>query len=219
MISAKVKGSSVSCLFSFTTEPDLAPCTGRPVDLVFLLDGSERLGMENFRQARDFVQKVADKLVLAKTRNDRMWARLAMIEFGKENENLEAFPLTHNPDIVAEGIANLTYLDSSSAVGPAIIHTINNILGKRSTLKTRRGAEISFVFITDGVTDTSNLDEAVTAMRTEQVVSTIITAGSDVDQKVLTKLAMNDQEAIFKGQRFSDLLEGDLFDRFIQWVC
>ncbi|KAF6714513.1 Collagen alpha-2(VI) chain [Oryzias melastigma] len=200
-------------------EQYVAPCVGRPVDLVFLLDGSERLGMDNFQHIREFVQKVADRLVLAKNKNDQMWSRLALIEFGKENELRVAFNLTHNRDVVAAGITALPYLDSSSAVGTAITYTIDNILGKGRSRKTRRGAEISFVFITDGITDSSSLDEAVSAMRREQIISTVIATGSDVDNDILHKLVMNDQEAIFKGEKLSDMLQPSLFDRFIQWVC
>ncbi|MED6289693.1 Collagen alpha-2(VI) chain [Characodon lateralis] len=201
------------------TELDVAPCVGRPVDLVFLLDGSERLGMENFGHARHFVQMVANALTMAKTRNDLNGARLALIEFGKENENQVAFLLTHELNGIASGLSGLSYLDSSSAVGPAIFKTINEILGKGSTRKTRRGAEVSFVFITDGITDTTNLDEAANAMRREQIVSTVISTGSDEDEEVLIKLAMGDQNAIFKGQTFFDVLQPSLFNRFIRWVC
>ncbi|XP_029314820.1 collagen alpha-2(VI) chain-like [Cottoperca gobio] len=201
------------------SEPDVAPCVLRPVDLVFLLDGSERLGMENFQRVREFVQKAADRLGLAMSKTDRMRARLALIEFGKENENHVAFPLTHNPTVIGNGIANLPYLDSSSSVGPAILHTIDSILGKGTTRLTRRNAEVSFVFITDGVTDSNNLDEAVSAMRAAQVVSTVVTTRSDVDQKVLMKLAMDDRDAIFKVKDFSDMSRSSLFDRFIKWVC
>ncbi|XP_023154792.2 collagen alpha-2(VI) chain-like [Amphiprion ocellaris] len=199
--------------------PDVAPCVGRPVDLVFLLDGSERLGTENFRYVGEFVQKVADRLELARSRSDRMRARLALTEFGKENENQVAFTLTHDPVIIANGIRALPYLDSSSSVGPAIFHTIDNILGRGNTRQTRRHAELSFVFITDGITDSNNLDEAVSAMRGQQVVSTVIATGSDVDQDVLMKLAMEDQDAIFKIQKLTDLLDSRFFDRFIRWVC
>lgn len=209
----------MSDLFPFITEPDVAPCVQRPVDLVFLLDGSERLGPENFRHVREFVQKVADNLGLAQSKADRMRARLALIEFGKENENNLAFPLTHDPAVITSGIAGLRYLDSSSNVGPAIFHTIDNILGKGNARETRRNAEISFVFITDGITDSRNLDEAVSAMRGAQVVSTVIATGSDVDQEVLTKLALGDQDAIFKAKDFSGLSRSSFFDRFIQWVC
>lgn len=209
--------SSVIYSFYLFAEPDVAPCVQRPVDLVFLLDGSERLGTENFRYVREFLQKAADRLSLAASKTDQMRARLALIEFG--NENLVAFPLTHDPTVIANGIARLQYMDSSSSVGPAIIHTIDKVLGKRNARLTRRNAEVSFVFITDGVTDSKNLDEAVSAMRGSQVVSTVVTTRSDVDQKVLMKLAMDDRDAIFKVKDFADMSQSSLFDRFVQWVC
>lgn len=197
----------------------MAPCVKRAVELVFLLDGSERLGLNNLQYIREFVQKVADKLELARSRTDRMRARLALIEFGKENDTHVAFPLTHDPAAISDGIARLPYFDSSSSVGPAIIHTIDRILGKGPARKTRRNAEISFAFITDGYTDSRNLEEAVRAMRGAQVVPTVIATGNDVDEEVLIKLAMGDQDAIFKPKSFSDLSQSALFDRFIQWVC
>ncbi|XP_051815052.1 collagen alpha-2(VI) chain-like isoform X2 [Acanthochromis polyacanthus] len=199
--------------------PDLAPCVGRPVDLVFLLDGSERLGPETFHYVREFVQKVADRLGLARSRSDQMRARLALTEFGKENENRVAFQLTHDPVIIANGIRALPYLDSSSSVGPAIFHTIDNILGRGNSRQTRRYAELSFVFITDGITNSSNLDEAVSAMRGQQVVPMVIAPGSDIDQGVLMKLVMEDRDAIFKIRKSSELLDSTFFDRFIRWVC
>ncbi|XP_073329339.1 collagen alpha-2(VI) chain-like [Pagrus major] len=201
------------------TEPDVAPCVHRPVDLVFLLDGSERLGPRNFQHVREFVTMVAFRLGLAESSNDRMRARMALIEFGKENENHVAFPLTHDQAVIADGVARLPYMDSSSSVGPAIIYTINNILGRGNTRQTRRNAEISFVFITDGYTDSRNLEEAVSAMHNAQVVSTVIATGSDTDQSILKKLAMGDRDAIFKGKDFSEFTQSRLFDRFIQWVC
>ncbi|KAM9850758.1 collagen alpha-2(VI) chain-like isoform 2-T2 [Aulostomus maculatus] len=200
-------------------KPDVAQCVHRPVDLVFLLDGSERLGEENFRYVREFVQKAVDRLGLAQSRTDLMRARIALMEYGNEDEHHIAFSLTHDPVLMADGIVRLPYLDSSSSVAPAIIHAIDNILGKGNTRQTRRNAEISFVFVTDGITDTKNLDEAISAMRGSQVVSTVITTGSDVDQEVLLKLAMGDRDAIFKRQDVSDLSQTSLFEDFIKWVC
>lgn len=200
-------------------EPDVAPCVQRPVDLVFLLDGSERLGIENFRYVREFVAEVANRLALAQNKTDRMRARLALLEFGKENERHVAFPLTHDPAVIAGGIARLPYLDSSSSVGPAILHAIDEILGRGNARKTRRTAEVSFVFITDGITDSRNLEEAVSAMRGAQVVSMVMATGDDVDKEVLRKLAMGDEDAIFLSKDFSGLTRSRLFDRFIEWVC
>uniref|UniRef100_UPI0037E8ACE7 collagen alpha-2(VI) chain-like n=1 Tax=Semicossyphus pulcher TaxID=241346 RepID=UPI0037E8ACE7 len=201
------------------SEPDVAPCIQRPVDLVFLLDGSERLGIENFRFVREFVATVSDRLGMAQSRTDRMGTRMALMEFGKENEYHIAFPLTHDLAVIMGGVARMPYFDSSSSVGPAILHAIDNILGKGNTRQTRRFAEVSFVFITDGVTDNKTLEEAVSAMRGAQVVSTVMATGSDVDQEVLTKLVMGDKDAIFIGKDFSGLSRSSLFDRFINWVC
>lgn len=197
-------------------EPDVAPCVQRPVDLVFLLDGSERLGYENFRHVGEFVQKVAETLSLANSKIDPMRARLALMEYGKEDENFVAFPLTHNSSQIFTGLARLSYLDSSSNAGSAIIYAIDNILRQGET---RHNAEISFVFLTDGVTGSKNLEEAISAMRRAGVVSTVITTGSDIDRDVLKKLVMGDQDAIFQVQDFTRLSQSSLFDRFIRWVC
>lgn len=206
-------------MFSFTTEPDVAPCVHRPVELVFLLDGSERLGPRNFQHVREFLTKVAFSLGLAESSKDHMRARLALMEFGKENENHLAFALTHDHAVIADGVARLPYMDSSSSVGPAIIYAINNILGRGNARLTRRNAEFSFVFITDGYTETETLEEAISAMRNAQVVSTVLATGSDVDETVLKKLAMGDRDAIFKEKDFSEFTKSRVFDRFIQWVC
>ncbi|XP_077392495.1 collagen alpha-2(VI) chain-like isoform X1 [Festucalex cinctus] len=200
------------------SEPDVAPCAQRPVDVVFLLDGSERLGVDNFRHVREFLQTVIDRLVLARSRTDRLRARVALLQYGKDGENYVAFPLTHDLVLASDGVARLRYLDSSSSVGPAITHAIDRVLGKGATRQTRRLAEIAFVFVTDGVTDGKSLDEAVRAMRREQVVPTVIGVGSDVDQEVLTKLAMGDKYAIFRAKHWSQWQSG-LLDRFIRWIC
>lgn len=197
-------------------EPDVAPCVNRPVDLIFLLDGSERLGNDNFQRVGELVQTVADSLGLARGKTDRMRARLALVEFGKENEHFVAFPLTHDPALISGSLQGLRYLDSSSNIGSAIFYTIDNVLRQSEV---RRYAEISFVFLTDGVTASGNLEEAVSAMRRAHVVSTVIAIGSDVDLDVLRKLVMGDEDAIFQGQDLSSLLQPPLFNKFIRWVC
>ncbi|KAG7266065.1 hypothetical protein CRUP_006995 [Coryphaenoides rupestris] len=186
------------------SEPDVAQCAMRPVDVVFLLDGSERLGEDNFRHVRAFLQEVVGTLTLARSKTDRMRARLALVQYGRNAENHVAFRLTHDPALMADGVARMPYLESASSVAPAILHAIDHILSSGGVRQSRRNAEVSFVFITDGVADTLNIDEAVSAMRRAQVVSTVIATGSDVDQNVLVKLAMGDQEAIFKPKDLSN---------------
>uniref|UniRef100_A0AAY4AZH8 VWFA domain-containing protein n=2 Tax=Denticeps clupeoides TaxID=299321 RepID=A0AAY4AZH8_9TELE len=196
------------------TELEVARCADRPVDLVFLVDGSERLGPQNFQAVREFVEKVAGRLTLATSKNDPKSARLALLQYGAESQQSVAFPLTHNRTAVQRGLADMTYLDSSSSVAPAVHYAISSL----ASWQVRRGAEVNFVFVTDGVTATEGLKESVAAMRGKQVVPTVVAMGSDVDRDVLLELAMNDRHAIFTSPAFAPLPDR-LLESFVRWVC
>ncbi|KAI5101801.1 collagen alpha-2(VI) chain isoform X2, partial [Silurus meridionalis] len=203
------------------SEPAVASCVQRPVELVFLVDGSERMGSDNFQNVREFVEKVAYRLSLAQNAKDKNNARVALLQYGGETRQEVAFKLTHNFTVITEGLSTLKYMDSSSNVGSAIIYAVNNILQSGNTRLARNNAEISFVFITDGITDKKNLEEGLSSMRRAEGVPTVIAMGRDeaIDKEVLMKLALGDQTAIFKGKDYSQLSRPSFFERFIRWVC
>lgn len=209
-------------IFYFSpAEPAVASCVQRPVDLVFLLDGSERMGSDNFQSAREFVENVAHRLTLAQNARDKNNARVALLQFGGENQQEVAFRLSHNFTVISNGLGGMKYMDASSNVGSAIIYAINNILQNGTTRLARSNAEISVVFITDGITDRKNLEEGISSMRRAEGVPTVIAMGKNeaVDKEVLTKLALGDQTAIFRGTDYSQLSKSSFFERFIRWVC
>uniref|UniRef100_A0A673KDK2 Collagen alpha-2(VI) chain n=1 Tax=Sinocyclocheilus rhinocerous TaxID=307959 RepID=A0A673KDK2_9TELE len=201
------------------SEPAVANCIQRPVDLIFMLDGSERMGQENFRYAREFVENVANRLTLARGDNDERNVRVALLQYGDENQHQLAFTLTNNFTLVTDGLASMRYLDSTSNVGSGIIYGVNNIVTSGGTRLARRNAELSFVFITDGVTSSKNLEEGISSMRRAEGVPTVIAMGSDVDKEILAKLSLGDQTAIFRGQDFASLNKARFFDQFIRWIC
>ena len=162
----------------------MAQCTQRPVDIVFLLDGSERLGEQNFHKAQRFVEAVSRRLTLARRDDDPLNARMALLQFGGPSEQQVAFPLTSNLTVIHEALENARYLNSFSHVGSGIVHAINQVvLGTRAGA--RRHAELAFVFLTDGVTGNNSLDEAVHSMRKQNVVPTVVAVGGDVDMDCL----------------------------------
>uniref|UniRef100_A0A8C9V4J7 Collagen alpha-2(VI) chain n=1 Tax=Scleropages formosus TaxID=113540 RepID=A0A8C9V4J7_SCLFO len=195
------------------TEPAVASCVQRPLDLVFLLDGSERMGPDNFGAVREFVRRVVQRLTLARRDDDSMYARVALLQYGGETEQLLAFPLSRNGTLISDSLARMRYLDSSSDVGAAIIHAIDNID------VVQRNAELSFVFITDGVTGTKSLEEGIGAMRRAGAVPAVIALGGDVNEEVLRQLALGDRSAVFRGQDVSRLSDAAFFERFIRWIC
>ncbi|XP_015271201.1 PREDICTED: collagen alpha-2(VI) chain [Gekko japonicus] len=204
-----------------TAELAVAQCTQRPVDVVFLLDGSERIGELNFQRAHDFVENVARRLTLARSDNENMNARMALLQYGSENEHAIVFPLTYNLTDISDSIAQIKYLDSSSNLGSAIIYAVNNlVINPRDRARgARRNAELSFVFITDGITGNKNLDEAIDSMKKQNVVPTVVALGSDVDMDVLLKIGLGDRAAIFREKDYASLSQPGFFDRFIRWIC
>lgn len=83
----------------------------------------------------------------------------------------------------------------------------------------RRNAELAFVFVTDGVTSTEQLEEGVSAMRRAEGVPTVIAVGTDTDEDVLRKVSLGDTSAVFRGADYAGLNKPSFFDRFIRWIC
>lgn len=114
----------------------MASCVQRPVDIVFLLDGSERMGLESHRRAKEFIENVARRLTLANGPSDERNARLALLQYGSPSEQRVEFPLTHNLTIISDSLASVGYMDSSSALGRAIIHAVNNLVLSQVNINT-----------------------------------------------------------------------------------
>ena len=103
-------------------------------------------------------------------------------------------------------------------MGAGIVHAINQVvLGAQAGA--RRHAELSFVFLTDGVTGNDSLEEAVHSMRKQNVVPTVVAVGSDVDADVLSKISLGDAAAVFREKDYDSLAQPGFFDRFIRWIC
>lgn len=188
------------------------------MDIVFLLDGSERLGEQNFHKARRFVEEVSRRLTLASRDDDPLNARLALLQFGGPREQQVAFPLTFNLTVIHEALERATYLNSLSHVSAGVVQAINQVvLGARAGA--RRHAELAFVFLTDGVAGNDSLDEAVHSMRKQNVVPAVVAVGDDVDMDVLSRISLGDTAAIFREKDYDSLVQPSFFDRFIHWIC
>lgn len=83
----------------------------------------------------------------------------------------------------------------------------------------RRKAELSFVFITDGITSIDQLDEGVSAMRRAEGVPTVIALGTDTNEEVLRKVSLGDMSAVFRGDNYNMLNNAAFFERFVRWIC
>ncbi|XP_036393882.1 collagen alpha-2(VI) chain-like [Megalops cyprinoides] len=190
-----------------TSDLHVAPLMQRPVDILFFVDGSERTGAQNFVSVLHFIEQLSREIPLSKKDNDYKGARFGVLQFGGKQQPEVLLDFSNNHSSIASLVSTAVYRDSSSALGDAIVFAADNLVGNRGSRYrgVRQNAELSFVFITDGVTSDKNFDEGIAAMRKANVVSAAIVVGSDIDHERLLKLVFKDRALIFHLKRYRDL--------------
>ncbi|KAI1894227.1 hypothetical protein AGOR_G00113650 [Albula goreensis] len=191
-----------------TSDLKVAPLVQRPVDILFFVDGSERTGARNFIRILRFIEMLSYEIPLSAKENDYKGARFAVLQYGGENPPEVLLDFSHSQSSISAIASRAVYRDSSSVLGEAIIFATDNLVNNRGgTYKgVRQIAERSFVFVTDGVTSDNHFEEGIAAMRKANVVSTAITAGSDIDRERLMQLVFKDRALIFNFKHYKDLI-------------
>ncbi|XP_067094346.1 collagen alpha-2(VI) chain-like [Osmerus mordax] len=189
--------------------PDInvAPLVQRPVDILFFVDGSERTGPGNFRTVLGFINRLAQEIPLSNGDSDAKGARFAVLQIGGEQDPEVLLDFSYSTSSISSLAFQAVYRDSSARLGGAILYAAKNLVvspGGRFR-GVRRNAEISFVFVTDGVVSDRNMVQAVDAMRKANVVSMAIAVGPEVDRARLLQLTLGDTSLIFNLKNFKEM--------------
>ncbi|KAM4689793.1 collagen alpha-2(VI) chain-like [Discoglossus pictus] len=198
----------------------LGPLVGRPVDIVFFVDGSERTGSDNFVRVLQFVQHISRELKLATHDKDARGARIAVIQYGGENEQNVLLDFTYNITSFQTLPSKAVYYESSSHVGTAILYAIKNLVRSREGGRkgARHNAEVSFVFITDGMNNNKNLALGMENIRAHNIVTCAIAVGSEVNSDKLSQLTLKDRASLFVVKHYSQLFATHFVRSFVQWL-
>ncbi|KAM6268746.1 collagen alpha-1(VI) chain [Porphyrio hochstetteri] len=127
-------------------------CTCGPVDLLFVLDSSESIGLQNFQIAKDFIIKVIDRL----SKDERVKfeageSRVGVVQYSHGNtQELVAMGDANIDNIGAlkQAVKNLKWIAGGTFTGEALQFTKDNLL--RRFTSDKRVA----IVITDGRSDT-----------------------------------------------------------------
>ncbi|XP_010132643.1 PREDICTED: collagen alpha-1(VI) chain, partial [Buceros rhinoceros silvestris] len=127
-------------------------CTCGPVDLLFVLDSSESIGLQNFQIAKDFIIKVIDRL----SKDERVKfeageSRVGVVQYSHGNtQELVAMGDANIDNIGAlkQAVKNLKWIAGGTFTGEALQFTKENLL--RRFTSDKRVA----IVITDGRSDT-----------------------------------------------------------------
>uniref|UniRef100_H3A5U4 VWFA domain-containing protein n=1 Tax=Latimeria chalumnae TaxID=7897 RepID=H3A5U4_LATCH len=198
----------------------IAPMINRPVDIVFFVDGSERSGKENFVKTLHFIHHLSQELTLAKKDNDHKGARIAVLQYGGETQQDLLLDFSYSVNNFQSQITRAVYQESSSYLGSAIIYAVDNLINNRAGnfQGVRQNAEISFVFMTDGVTNDKSIAEGIEAIRKNNIVPSAIAVGSDIDHGRLHELVLKEHTSLFMIQQYADLLSTRFVRHMAYWL-
>ncbi|XP_035426260.1 collagen alpha-1(VI) chain [Cygnus olor] len=127
-------------------------CTCGPVDLLFVLDSSESIGLQNFQIAKDFIIKVIDRL----SKDERVKfepgeSRVGVVQYSHNNtQELVAMGDANIDNIGAlkQAVKNLKWIAGGTHTGEALQFSKENLL-RRFTSNNNVA-----IVITDGRSDT-----------------------------------------------------------------
>lgn len=127
-------------------------CKCGPLDLMFVLDSSESIGMQNFQLSKDFIIKVIDRLGRdERVKFDENESRVGVVQYShKQTEELVAMGSADIKSIqdLKEAVKNLKWIAGGTFTGSALSFSRTNLLN-RFRLENRFA-----LVLTDGRSDT-----------------------------------------------------------------
>uniref|UniRef100_A0A674JV73 Collagen alpha-1(VI) chain n=1 Tax=Terrapene triunguis TaxID=2587831 RepID=A0A674JV73_9SAUR len=129
-----------------------AECKCGPIDVLFVLDSSESIGLQNFQIAKDFIIKVIDRL----SKDERVKfepgdSRVGVVQYSHDNtQELVAMgdANINNIGALKEAVKNLNWIAGGTYTGEALQFTKEKLLARFASDK-----RVAIV-ITDGRSDT-----------------------------------------------------------------
>uniref|UniRef100_G3UU52 Collagen alpha-1(VI) chain n=1 Tax=Meleagris gallopavo TaxID=9103 RepID=G3UU52_MELGA len=203
----------------FTTE-----CTCGPVDLLFVLDSSESIGLQNFQIAKDFIIKVIDRL----SKDERVKfepgeSRVGVVQYSHNNtQELVAMGDANIDNIGAlkQAVKNLKWIAGGTHTGEALQFSKENLL-RRFTSNNNVA-----IVITDGRSDTLRDRTPLTSLCE---VTPVVSLGiGDIFRNYPNPDQLNDiaclgmprrQGLSIQRDNYAELLDDSFLQNITSYVC
>uniref|UniRef100_A0A8C9EVF3 Collagen alpha-1(VI) chain n=1 Tax=Pavo cristatus TaxID=9049 RepID=A0A8C9EVF3_PAVCR len=221
------EGRPVSKGFRRISSPHVcftAECTCGPVDLLFVLDSSESIGLQNFQIAKDFIIKVIDRL----SKDERVKfepgeSRVGVVQYSHNNtQELVAMGDANIDNIGAlkQAVKNLKWIAGGTHTGEALQFSKENLL-QRFTSKNNVA-----IVITDGRSDTLRDRTPLTSLCE---VTPVVSLGiGDIFRNYPNPDQLNDiaclgmprrQGLSIQRDNYAELLDDSFLQNITSYVC
>ncbi|XP_037692692.1 collagen alpha-1(XXVIII) chain isoform X1 [Choloepus didactylus] len=192
-------------------------CKEIPVELVFVIDSSESVGLENFQIIKDFVKALTDRIA-----GDLSTARIGVINYSHKVEVVSDLKLFSGKDSLKLAVDNMQYLGEGTYTGLALQKA--NLMFQDA----RPGVKKVALVITDGQTNDQDkhfLDEEVKKSNDISVETFVIGVVKKNDpqiavfRKEINLIATDpDSEHVYEFDNFFALQE-TLKDKLFKEIC
>uniref|UniRef100_A0A7M4EMP9 Collagen alpha-1(VI) chain n=1 Tax=Crocodylus porosus TaxID=8502 RepID=A0A7M4EMP9_CROPO len=199
-------------------------CTCGPIDLLFVLDSSESIGLQNFQIAKDFIIKVIDRL----SKDERVKfeageSQVGVVQYSHDNTQ-ELVKMGDdnigNIGALKQAVKNLRWIAGGTYTGEALQFTKDNLLSRFTTDK-----RVAIV-ITDGRSDTLRDPASLSSLcDVTQVVSLgigdIFRTAPNSEQLGVISCQGTSQKPGLSVQRdnYAELLEDSFLQNITAHVC
>uniref|UniRef100_A0A5G2QLS7 Collagen alpha-1(XXVIII) chain n=2 Tax=Sus scrofa TaxID=9823 RepID=A0A5G2QLS7_PIG len=157
---------SIILLFFYLNMPVIGcgrKCKETPLELLFVIDSSESVGLENFQIIKNFVKTLTDGVAL-----DLATARIGIINYSHKVEEVAHLTQFSSKDALKRAVDNMQYLGEGTYTATAL-HAANRMFeASRPEVK-----KVALV-ITDGQTDT----------RDEKNLTDVVKNASDINVEI-----------------------------------
>ncbi|XP_054596846.2 collagen, type XXVIII, alpha 1b isoform X1 [Nothobranchius furzeri] len=136
-------------------------CSQSPLELVFVIDSSRRVGPENFNMIKDFVNTMVDRVLVSPDAK-----RIAVVLYSYTNEVVVSLQQEASTDEIKSAVSSMNYLGEGTYTSSAI-KTASQVFHSA-----RAGVRKVAILITDGLADKSDsvsLERAVTDAKRSEI--------------------------------------------------
>ncbi|XP_067844208.1 collagen alpha-2(VI) chain isoform X2 [Heptranchias perlo] len=194
-----------------------------PLDIVFVIDSSESIGLTNFTLEKNFVINTVSRLgALAKDPNSITGARVGVVQYSHEGtfESVQLNdPKINSLSAFKEAVKKLEWIAGGTWTPSALKFAYDTLIKANK----REKAKVFAVVITDGRHDPRDDDTLLTSLCKGDVIVNAIGIGDmfdrQQDDETLKSIACKQNGRVQKMNLFAELVAEDFIDQMEELLC
>ncbi|XP_028331272.1 von Willebrand factor A domain-containing protein 2 isoform X2 [Gouania willdenowi] len=186
---------------------DTQGCLGQAVDLVFALDASGGVSVDNFATLQNFVRSLTVQFDI-----NRDVAQVALVTYGRRAATVFSLDTHDTGSAILQAVGEANYMGGVASTGTALLHIHSNVLTVAKGA--RPGVNKAVVVVTDG---SGGDDAAVPAQKMrDNGVSVFVVGIGDVQRQRLMQISAS-EERMISVPSYEDLKYHE--DVLVQMLC